>query len=388
VLSTRVATTLAASVVLGAVTMVSCSGRDVPTGYGPGPGSGGAGGAGGGDLFTGVGGGACDNDGACGEEVHTVEFDAPNIYFVLDKSGSMAELEGSESRYAIVRDAAKDFILGLGPLINIGAAVFPGGDVESDPCAAGEQVMEVTPGDPFDDGKQGPTTISFLGATKGTPLGGTPVSATLEGLESQLGGLTGETIVMLLTDGGPNCNGTLLCDVDSCMPNLEGTCEPTENCCAPDHPQGGPLLCLDEQRTVDAVGALAALGLEVYVIGITGSEFYEDVLDAMAVAAGTAQQGAETLYYRVDDLGTLSQVFADIAADAISCELPLADPPEEQGFTNVYFDCEVVTYDPASGWDWLDESTVRLNGAACAKLKSGQVNEVKIATGCPTEIPK
>ena len=32
--------------------------------------------------------------------------------------------------------------------------------------------------------------------------------------------------------------------------------------------------------------------------------------------------------------------------------------------------------------------TVVLNGASCAKLKSGQVSQVTIATGCPTEVPK
>ena len=79
----------------------------------------------------------------------------------------------------------------------------------------------------------------------------------------------------------------------------------------------------------------------------------------------------------------------DIAAAAISCELPLADPPDDIGFTNVYFDCEVVAYDPAQGWAWNDDSdTVVLNGASCAKLKSGQVSQVTIATGCPTEVPK
>ena len=373
---------------LGVGLTASCSGRDAPGGIQPPPTTG-SGGAGGDGIDFGAG-GACENDGACGEELHALEFDAPNIYFVLDRSGSMAELEQPdfESRYAIVRDAARMFINALGPLINVGAAVFPAED-PNDACAPGEEVMDVTPGDPFnDDNGQGPTVLSFLSATNTLPNGGTPIASTLNVLTASLANLSGKTVVMLLTDGGPNCNGQLVCALEECMPNIEGVCMAPENCCAPNHPQGGPQLCVDDQATLDALSSMATLGLEVYVIGITGSQVYEGVLDAMAVAAGTAQDEGGSLYYKVDDLANLGQVFADIAADAISCELDLVDPPEEQGLTNVYFDCDVVPFDPYGGWDWLDEDTIELHGSSCQALKSGQVTEVKIATGCPTEIPR
>jgi hypothetical protein len=149
----------------------------------------------------------------------------------------------------------------------------------------------------------------------------------------------------------------------------------------------GPLSCVDQSTTVARIEALKDLGIDVYTIGITGSGLYASVLDAMAVAGGTELSGSPK-YHAVDDLSLLTSVFAQIAASAISCEFPLADPPTEPGFTNVYFGCDVVTYDPAQGWDWLDEGTVKLNGAACQQLKSGQVSQVTIATGCPTELPK
>ena len=93
-------------------------------------------------------------------------------------------------------------------------------------------------------------------------------------------------------------------------------------------------------------------------------------------------------YLRVDDLHALGQVFAQIAADAIRCEITLSDPPADKGYTNVYFDCENVPYDEADGWTWVGDDVVELHGAACAALKSGQVAQVKVASGCPTEIPK
>jgi len=381
---------LAASLALmGLGVTASCSGREAPTGIQPPGSSTGTGGAGGDSISLGTG-GACDNGGDCGEELHTLEFDGPNIYFVLDRSGSMSELEQPdlESRYAIVRKAARNFILDLGPLINVGAALFPAQD-PSDACATGEQVMAVTPGDPFQEpGQYGPTLKAFLSATDELPNGGTPIARTLQALEDPLSSLPGKTVVMLLTDGGPNCNAQLVCGVDGCMPNLEGVCEAPENCCAPDHPQGGPELCVDDQATMNALATLSSLGLEVYVIGIPGSQLYEDVLGAMALAAGTEKTDGTSLYYKVDDLTNLGEVFADIAADSISCKIDVADPPEEQGLTNVYFDCDVVPYDQYGGWDWVDEDTIELHGPACKALKAGEVTEVKIATGCPTELPK
>src|SRR5690606_8638566 len=121
-----------------------------------------------------------------------------------------------------------------------------------------------------------------------------------------------------------NCNTSITCDASDCIPNIEGVCSPTENCCAVDHPQGGgPFNCVDRAATVEAVAALAALGIDVYVIGIPGSEYYGDVLDEMAVAAGTAQTSGATKYHRVEDLASIGEVFKAIAAAEISCEIPL-----------------------------------------------------------------
>lgn len=58
--------------------------------------------------------------------------------------------------------------------------------------------------------------------------------------------------------------------------------------------------------------------------------------------------------------------------------------------TNVYLDGEVIPYDEQNGWSWAgtDTDTVRLNGEACERLKSGGATSVQIVTGCPTETPR
>jgi hypothetical protein len=311
--------------------------------------------------------------------------DAPNIYFLLDASGSMATAEpGEATRYAQVQDAALGLVRNLGPLINVGAALFPV-DASGDTCHAGGEVFPVTPGDPYTGGQgDGPTTTAFRYATSIVPYGGTPVSATIAALTPGLAGLSGRTIVVLATDGGPNCNPDASCPPEECMPFIEGQCDAT--CCEPQGP-AGPMSCVDRAATVAAITALAAAGIQVYVVGIPGSELYGDVLDDMAIAGG-APQFVSPFYYKVDTLDTLGGVLASIASVVVSCEFDLSTPPPEEGKTNVYLDNDLILYSDADGWRWKSETVVELVGDPCQRVKSGKVKQVQIVSGCPTEVAR
>jgi hypothetical protein len=333
----------------------------------------------------------CEGTGFCGNEIHTIAFDAPNVYFVFDRSGSMLDVAPGfeQSSYDVVRDSALSMVRDLGPLINVGAATFPKGLIGNNGCTIGGEVFGVTPGDPPGDypSDEGPTTTAFRQATNVTPAGGTPIGATLQLLRPTLEQLSGRTIVLLLTDGGPNCNEALACTAAECQINIEGDCPPGDNCCEPQSLLGGPSFCVDRIDTLAAISALHGAGIDVYVIGIAGSEFYEGLLDEMAVAGGTAQPSPPQ-YVKVDDLQQLSQVFAGIAAENIDCSIGLSDAPTTQDMTNVYLDCELIAQSPDDGWVWQDGTTVQLTGNACLRLKAGQVAEVQVVTGCPTEVPK
>jgi hypothetical protein len=328
-----------------------------------------------------------DAGGYCGNEVHQLIVDAPNLYFVLDASGSMAELAPKGgNRYDAVRIAVVDLVRNLGPLANVGAALLPKKG-SADECAAGAQVFPVTQGDPF-TGKDGPTTTAVRLSTITSPEGGTPVSATLEALTPTLIGLSGETYVVIATDGGPNCNETAGCAASGCMLNIEGhpACDQTVNCCAPGQ-VGDPSFCVDEDATVAAIDKLVAAGLHVVVVGIPGSETYAAVLDAMAIAGGLPRPDSPK-YHRVDQLDEVGSVLAEIAKVAVTCEFTLLDPPTEDGMTNVYLDGKVLTSNIPDGWMWKPPSTVRLLGDACDRVQTGKVVNVQIVSGCPTEIPK
>jgi hypothetical protein len=328
-----------------------------------------------------------DAAGYCGNELHQTGYEPPNIYFVLDRSGSMATAvpPDAETRYSVVRSALLDLTRTLGPLINVGAALFPWGNIDQNPCSAGGQTFATKRGDPV-TGQEGPTTQALRFATKVTPNGGTPIAATLEEIAPILLALPGRTVVLLATDGAPNCNADAVCGPEDCTPNIDGLCPAEEGNCCVAGGWAGPESCVDRQPTLSAVAALNAAGIDVYVIGIPGSTTYAGVLDQMADAGGTAQSGPPG-YYRVDDLALVGQVFAEIAAQAIPCQFDLADPPDEQGMTNVYLDGVLVPYDPIDGWLWLDSDTVVLHGEACQRLKSGKATTVQVVTGCPTEYP-
>lgn len=375
---------------IGAATIYACtpSLQEYPSWTG---GAGGGGtttaGTGGDALVLDAGGGdppSPDAGGLCGNEFHKIVTNPPNVYFVLDRSGSMAAPAPGGTRYSVVQKAASDIVKHLELLIKAGATVFPA--QSSDPfaqCNAGEEVFPVTYGDAF----------GFKTATQNVKVnGGTPTASTMSALLPKLKALPGTTVVVLATDGAPNCNEFATCDKSLCMENIEGCwpqddcCALGQNCCAPTGP-AGPINCVDRDPTVSAIAALKAAGIRVYVIGIPGSETYEKVLADMALAGGAAI-AAWPFYYKVDDLSTIATVLAGAAGSAIPCDFKLGDVPKDPSLTNVYLDKKVVLQDPVDGWTWSAPDTVTLHGAACVKLHTGLVAQVQIVSGCPTEAAK
>jgi hypothetical protein len=304
---------------------------------------------------------------------------APNLYFVLDRSGSMSD----GGKWDTVRSVVVDVMRQLGPRANFGAAVFP--DPTADTCGPGVEVMAPRRGD-APAGTYGPTSSLFEGATSAPASGGTPTAATLTALAPKLAAYPGKTYVILATDGAPNCDATAACSVDECPLNIEGTpgCAPgtLPNCC-----ERQPSSCLDAKPTLDAVSALHAAGVDTYVIGAPGTVPYASLLDEMATAGGTARPGSPR-YYAVGstDAPAFSAALKAVAARiTATCALTLDTTPPDPGAVNVYLDGKVVPKSPVDGWS-LEGATVTLLGATCAKVLAGDVLDVRVIAGCPTVI--
>lgn len=311
--------------------------------------------------------------------------DPPNMYFVLDRSGSMAE----SNKWTQVRIVVGKILRALGPRANFGAMIYPG---SAGVCAGGIEVMETRPGDPPSSQVDGPTTETLLTRTQVQPFGGTPTSASLHAVLPIVQKLPGKTFVILATDGAPNCNERATCSFDKCMPNIEDVpgCpkEGPFNCCEP--PDGFHENCLDSAASVSAASALASAGIPVFVIGLPGTAAYASVLDELAVAGGTATGATTPKYFAVDAaseaamLTALKKVAAKIVA---TCEFKLKEPPADPRLVNVYLDDVVLPFDPVNGWS-IEGDTVTLLGDACSRVQNGDVLDVRIIAGCPRVEPR
>jgi hypothetical protein len=335
-------------------------------------------------------GGVC----ACADQSLQIT-DPPNIYYVLDRSGSMGN--GNPTRWQTVVEAIWRVVVEIGPRATVGVTVFPsdGGDG----CGGGAQVFSPRQGD-APAGVGGPVSTSLLRILGQIgPSGGTPTAATLTALPEVLQGLRGKTYVVLATDGGPNCNPDAVCDTSMCEDNIEqlgGCVAGGPNCCAPDT-GGHPGDCLDATPTTAAVQAIAAMGVPVYVLGVPGSQVYSQLLNQLAAAGGTARPtpddaGGGVLYYDASssDQAALFSALSKIAAQiTASCTLTLNAPPEDPGLLNVFLDEKPLPKQGADGGspNWtIDGTTVTILGDACESIQSGTVLDVRVVAGCPTVI--
>lgn len=302
--------------------------------------------------------------------------DPPTMYFVLDRSGSMA----ADDNWNKVRIVVAQIMRTLGPRASFGATIFPSAS-STDVCAAGNEVLKITPGDAPSVGASGPTTSALLSATAFAPSGGTPTAATLDAVKSRVQAGSGKRYVILATDGAPNCNFETSCSADQCQDNIDGApnCSPSVNCCA-----NAPGDCNDESGTVTQIGYLKSEGTPTFVIGLPGAEKYSQTLDNMAVAGGNALPTSPK-YYAVSTssqdamFAALKKVAAKITG---TCEYDLTAVPADPNLVNVYVDEVVLPYEPVNGWTIVGK-TVTLQGATCAKVLAGDALDVRIIAGCP-----
>jgi hypothetical protein len=205
------------------------------------------------------------------------------------------------------------------------------------------------------------------------PAGGTPTGESLQVANAYFMANRDpvrKAYVLLGTDGVPTC------------PNTGGTIPGDLN---------DPNLAIDAALAIQAVGDLAAAGVPTYVIGI-GAELNESnpgVLNQMAQSGGTARSG-ERKYYAADNVEELGQAMSAIGGEIVSCTFALDETPQgapDERADNLYvrFNGEEVARDPThhDGWDYDAESnTITFYGAACERIQSGTVYEIKVLYGC------
>lgn len=395
-----------------------------------------------------------DISGLCGNQILRPVQTRPNLYLVLDRSGSMQDPMKDAltnrwiEKWQAARRAVYDVLFGLGHRLAYGAAVFPRFGVV-DTCEPGAEIDRTSDGDSVTYARSGVVGPHLAKLQKSldsfVPEGSTPTSTTLDRLVDPLIALGANTTVILATDGAPNCNVDAVCDIAHCTANLESVplpngsyCSSNVNCCAAGA-YWGPVFCIDVDATLVPIAKLLQHGIKTYVVGLPGSELYADVLDRMAIAGGTARgnevsvvgsttgastgtagasateatnaagaasasagvggattsamgtgggvgAGSGALYYPVTDTEQLKVALRGItAALSISCTIALDASPPDWSKVNVYFDNHIVKMDPNEGWTRRDANTLEITGTTCDLLRSGDVFQVQIVAGCPTE---
>jgi Mg-chelatase subunit ChlD len=273
----------------------------------------------------------------------------PRILLVVDKSGSMDEgaVGYPGSKWQGVRGAITAVMTSLETDVEMGLMLFPDGSADANVCQSGRVFNPVATG-------QAANIIETLNAND--PGGGTPTAPTLYQAEMALqaiGEEGGPRVVILATDGGPNCNAGL--NENSCRCTNPNGCNDARN-------------CLDDQNTIEAVEHLNAQGFSTFVVGIPGSENFTDVLQSLADAGGTSNgpQG----FYEASDSNALATAIESIAARLANCRFELQGPAIYVDDMTVNLGNTTVPRDTTrqNGWDMVDTNTLEVFGTYCDAL--------------------
>lgn len=310
----------------------------------------------------------------CGRQEVAFQVLAPNMYILLDKSGSMGEwgncmdpavsgcADGcATNQCAVMRcceqravwpiDQAKDGLDAmadaLAGTVRFGIGVYPL------PEGANGDSCEMT--ELLGMGDHDAATIKGSYANV-QPAGSTPTGNSLFNINTN--GLVNDATdeqdmgrakaVILITDGEPN-------------------------------------VCEEIHPAVAEAAALQMQGISVYVVGFR-SNANEDTLNAIAQAGGTDNPGDPMRrFYVAEDTNQLVDVISQVSSEIVDCTYVLEPKPEDTNKIWVKLNEEFLpragyTYEPMTGTLQLDPNT-------CDQLKmlDASTSMVEIVLGCPSE---
>ena len=279
-------------------------------------------------------------DTTCGGQQFTVDRVQPNVFLVVDRSGSMGDPIASGSgtkKWDDLKSALGSLVTGFDSSIRLGLSLYN----RDGNCAAGQIDTPVA-------AAMGSTVMNQIGAT--SPGGNTPTAATLDyvRLHGGLNDTTRANVVVLATDGEPNCGDT---DVTGKIQSLYS----------------------------------ASPSVRTFVIGLgTETASNPTLLNAWADAGHTARSGA-THYYQSNSSADLSAAFQTIVGGIVSCTFSLSSVPPDPTQLYVWLGGTQIPMDPGNGYTYFDgPPSVTLNGAVCDQLKADPSKKIRVVYGCPT----
>jgi hypothetical protein len=279
----------------------------------------------------------------------------PNVMLLVDRSGSMNDTLdcGQSSCPTKWRQllALGSYLQAVKERARLGLAYFPSRRMSG--CSV-ESSVEI----PLSEAPD--IDVQILGSLQSTsPGGNTPAAAALDevGETGRLDATDRANVVVLLTDGRPNC---------AC---------------------GGDIVC-ESDAAVAAVEALALRDppVKVYVVGFGASlrDVAGETLAKMAEAGGTARAAeGQPKYYQADTVEELVRLLYDVTRQVSPCDYQLAETPAAERLVVTLDGAEVAacTADGCTEGYGYDAAHGRVNflGASCEKLRDGQGHELWFA---------
>ena len=205
---------------------------------------------------------------------------------------------------------------------------------------------------------------------------------------------------------GPAIRGLLQAALDSddpnwpdgpCVTNIDSAIQQASTDPAFDDGRGHVLLVTDGQQsgcrlaggnngTLEEIAALLNRGVSTFVVGF-GGEVSRRRLSEFAEAGGVPRAG-DPVYYQADDEAALAVALEEIGRAVAGCVFELGEVPENDEALAVFFDdAERIPRDPehVDGWDYdAETNTVTFHGAACDRIRDGEVVDVDIVFACRT----
>jgi hypothetical protein len=343
--------------------------------------------------------------GVCSTSKQAAEFSQINMLIVLDKSGSMTSTPPgySKSKWDGAVASLKTALKPTETLVHYGFMLYPylaAGEVTNCELADGALAVNIGVGLAADTV---PAINELMANT--TPKGGTPTASALSAaLEYYTAGagmnLVGAKYVLLVTDGGPNCNDNVICGPETCTANMDKSLScgtGVYNCCdismavaGRPNPQS---LCLDDKAVLDQINALSSEDIKTFVVGIPGTEAYAAYLDTFAEAGGVpvTDPSKAHKYYEVTGESGLVQAFTAITTSLVrSCTVPLEKAPMDLNNINLAIDCNPVPQKTGDAFNWqyvADQQAIVIEGSQCTRIESTGVNRVDVVLGCPPYNP-
>jgi hypothetical protein len=312
--------------------------------------------------------GTCQPRGACGGEELKADPQPPNLLLVVDRSCSMNQLIGIETKWELAVDAMRGLVADQTGKIRFGLSLFPDDEEEKKDvipgCEQGDEIMV-----PLGDGNE--LAIDQLlhdSLALDHPLNpeAGPCSTPIDAAVAQAaikGGLKDpdrRSFMLLVTDG------------------KQAKCS-----------EHGA-----DQGTLSTIALLLEKDVPTFVVAFAkpgAGSLDEAMLAAFAEAGGVpnTDPNATAPYYHAQDGVALQDIFACIAQKAVGCSFPLQSVPPDPDELYVFFDDQTgVPNDPVDGWDYdAATNTITFHGGACGALQTCQVTDVDIVFGCNEPVP-